>query len=155
MPSGLASNFVIEGRSSNFVDILFMACNSYYRCILVNAGLRVRRTLFNGVFSRTISVSRNKKGYKSSVVAEMGNRGHNRHGLKRGGLLCPFRERAGSLSNTMWPGPKSTSLPSDIFIHPAFWPQCTWDEKTGGSAPLRVGKAATPSNATSPGQVAS
>ena len=28
---------------------------------------------------------------KSSAVAEMGDRGHNRHGPKRGGLLCPFR----------------------------------------------------------------
>jgi len=28
---------------------------------------------------------------KSSAVAEMGDRGHNRHGLKRGGLLYPFR----------------------------------------------------------------
>jgi len=28
---------------------------------------------------------------KSSAVAEMGYRGHNRHGPKRGGLLCPFR----------------------------------------------------------------
>jgi len=27
---------------------------------------------------------------KSSAVAEMGDRGHNRHGPKRGGLLCPF-----------------------------------------------------------------
>ena len=28
--------------------------------------------------------------YKSSAVAEIGDRGHNRHGPKRG-LLCPFR----------------------------------------------------------------
>jgi len=28
---------------------------------------------------------------KSSAVAEMGDRGHNRHGPQRGGLLCPFR----------------------------------------------------------------
>ena len=27
---------------------------------------------------------------KSSAVAEMGDRGHNRHGPKRWGLLCPF-----------------------------------------------------------------
>jgi len=27
---------------------------------------------------------------KSSAVAEMGDRGHYRHGPKRGGLLCPF-----------------------------------------------------------------
>jgi len=29
--------------------------------------------------------------YKSSLEAEMGDRGHNRHGPKRGGLLRPFR----------------------------------------------------------------
>jgi len=29
--------------------------------------------------------------YKSSAVAQMGDRGHNRHGPKRGGRLCPFR----------------------------------------------------------------
>jgi len=28
---------------------------------------------------------------KSSAVAEMGDLGHNRHGWKRGELLCPFR----------------------------------------------------------------
>jgi len=38
---------------------------------------------------------------KSSAVAEMNDRGHNRHGPKRGGLLCPFRGGAGSPSNTM------------------------------------------------------
>jgi len=30
---------------------------------------------------------------KSSAVAEMGERGHNRHGLKRGGYSAPFAER--------------------------------------------------------------
>jgi len=32
---------------------------------------------------------------KSSAVAEMGDRGHNRHGPKRG-VLCPFRGPLGS-----------------------------------------------------------
>ena len=34
---------------------------------------------------------------KSSAIAEMGDRGHNAHGPKRGrwGLLCPFREELG------------------------------------------------------------
>jgi len=32
---------------------------------------------------------------------------------------------AGSQSNTMWPGPRPTSLPSDIVIHPTVWPQYT------------------------------
>ena len=33
--------------------------------------------------------------YKSSPVAEMGDRGHNRHGPKDGALLCPFRAELG------------------------------------------------------------
>ena len=42
---------------------------------------------------------------KSSVVAEISDRGHNRHRPKRGGwLLCPFRGEDGSPSNTMWLG---------------------------------------------------
>ena len=66
---------------------------------------------------------------KSSAVSEM-DRGHNRHGPKRGGgLLWPFRR--GARSNTMWPGLMSTSVPSGIFIHPAIWPQYTWTENWG------------------------
>ena len=34
---------------------------------------------------------------KTSAVAEMGDRGHNRHGPKRGGLLCSFRRGEGEL----------------------------------------------------------
>jgi len=33
---------------------------------------------------------------KSSAVAEMGDRGHNRHGPKGGGMLCPFRGALGT-----------------------------------------------------------
>ena len=40
--------------------------------------------------------------------------------------LCPFRGGgAGCPSNTMWPGPRPTSTPSFILIHPAVWPQYT------------------------------
>ena len=47
-------------------------------------------------------------GDKSSAVAEMGDRGHNRHGPKRGGAV-PLSRSAGNPSNTMWPAPRSTS----------------------------------------------
>jgi len=65
------------------------------------------------------------KIYKTSAVAEMGDRGHNRHGPKRWGRedAVPLLRRAGTLSNTMWPGPRSTPVPSGVFIHPAVWPQ--------------------------------
>ena len=52
--------------------------------------------------------------------------GHDRHGPKTGGLLCPFLVGgAGSPSNTMWPGLRPTSAPSFILIHPTVWPQYT------------------------------
>jgi len=54
--------------------------------------------------------------------------GHNRHGPKRGGgAAAPFHGGAGSPSNTMWPA----SIPSDILIHPAVWPQHTWAVNRG------------------------
>jgi len=47
---------------------------------------------------------------KSSAVAEMG-------------VCAPFAGGGGSPSNTMWPGPRSTSVLSGVLIHPAIWPQ--------------------------------
>jgi len=40
------------------------------------------------------------------------------------GLLCPFKGGggAGSLSNTMSPGRRPTSVPSGILIYPTVWP---------------------------------
>ena len=61
----------------------------------------------------------------------MGDRGHNRHGPKRGGAAVPFSHAgrgAGSPSDTMWIGTRSTSVPSALFIHPAIWPQYAWAE---------------------------
>jgi len=43
-----------------------------------------------------------------------------------GGLCALFFGGAGSPSNTMSPGPRSTSAPSGILIHPAVWPEQTW-----------------------------
>jgi len=55
---------------------------------------------------------------KSSAVAEMGDRGHNRHGPKRGGVLCPFRGALGT--RLIQCGLRGGLLPySDVFIHPA------------------------------------
>jgi len=66
--------------------------------------------------------------------------GHNRHGPKVGGL-CPFGGGVdGSPSNTMWPWPRPTSLPSGILIYPAILPQQAWAENCGGCAPLGEGE---------------
>ena len=72
------------------------------------------------------------KANKSSAVAEMGHRGHNRHGPKTGGGSVPFwGGRAGSPSNTMSLGSRSTCIPSGILIHPGVWPQRTWAKNCG------------------------
>jgi len=45
-------------------------------------------------------------------------------GQKQGAAVPLSREGgAGSQSNTMWPGLRSTSVPSGVFIHPAVCPQ--------------------------------
>ena len=48
-------------------------------------------------------------------------------------------------SNTMWPEPRSTSVPSGVFIHPVVWPQRTLDENWG-LCPFRGGEAGSRSN---------
>ena len=75
---------------------------------------------------------------------------HNRHGPKSGGGCCAPLGRAGSPSNTMWPGLRPTSMPSGILIHSAVWPQQTWTKKCGGCCALLEG-AGSPCNTMSPG----
>jgi len=61
---------------------------------------------------------------KSSAVAEMGDcLATTGMGRKMGGAAVGGWVPTGSPSNTMWPGPKPTSLPSGILIHPTVWPQ--------------------------------
>jgi len=64
------------------------------------------------------------RNYKSSAVAEMGDRARARWAEKWGGCCAPFRggPEAGSPSNTMWPGPRPTPIPSGILIYPTVWP---------------------------------
>ena len=50
----------------------------------------------------------------SAAVAEMGDRGHNRHRPKRWGAAMRLSRRA-------WT--PSTSVPNCVFIYPAVWPQ--------------------------------
>ena len=57
-------------------------------------------------------------------------------GRKEGAAVPLSQGAAGSPSNTMWPGPGSTAVPSGFFIHPAaLWPQYTWAEN-GGLCPF-------------------
>jgi len=60
---------------------------------------------------------------------------------KLGRGLRPFRGGgAGSPSNTKSLGPRPSSIPSDILIHAAIWPQQIWAENLGGCAPLADGE---------------
>jgi len=87
----------------------------------------------------------------------MDDHGHNRQYIRHGwkeGVAVPLSrgEGAASPSNTMWPGPRSTSVPSGIFIHPAVWPQQTWAENwLEGAVPFFLGGAGSASNRKSPG----
>jgi len=62
------------------------------------------------------------------------------------GAVPPFGA-AGSPSNTMWPGPRLTSVPSAIMIHPAVWPRCM-GRKVEAAVPPPLGAAGSPSNTT-------
>jgi len=79
----------------------------------------------------------------------MGDRGHNRHAPKRGGgAVVSLSWRAGTPSNTMWPAPRSTSVPSGILIHPAVWLKIGERE----SAPFLGRGAGSPRNTMSSGR---
>ena len=63
--------------------------------------------------------------------------GHNRHGPKIGGMLCPFLGGAGSPCNTMWLGPRPTPVASGILIHMQPFGHNTWpNSRQGRIAPV-------------------
>ena len=96
--------------------------------------------------SRSLTIGKHRTlSNKSSAVAEMGDRGHNRHGPKRGGCCAPFAG-AGTPSSTMWPGPsllpyQAASSSIQPFCHNRHKPKIGWD----GCA-LFVGVAGSTSN---------
>ena len=58
--------------------------------------------------------------------------GHNTHGPKIGGFApASLFGVGGSPSNTKSPGPRPTSTPSGILVHPAVWVQRTWVDNWG------------------------
>jgi len=64
--------------------------------------------------------------YECSAVAEMGGRlATIDMGRKLGAAPRFFGGGARFPSNTMWPGPRPTCVPSFIVIHPTVWPQYT------------------------------
>jgi len=69
---------------------------------------------------------------KCSAVAEMGDPFATIDmGRKFGGAVPPlFGGVSWVPSSTMWPGPRPTSIPSGILVHPAIWPQQIWIHPT-------------------------
>ena len=68
----------------------------------------------------------------SSAVAEMGDRGHRGHGPKRGAAV-PLSLGAGTPSNTMWPEPRSTSVPRTRLQPSSHLATIGMGQKLGGS----------------------
>jgi len=71
--------------------------------------------------------------------------GHNRNGPK-----IAEGKGTGSPSNTKSPGPRPTSIPSDILIHAPFG-RNRYGPKIGGLCPFRGGGAGSPLNTIWPG----
>ena len=82
----------------------------------------------------------------------MGDRGHIRHGPKRGGLLCPFRWEPGPrlIQCATLSKPRTISVPSDVTLHTSSCLTTLDMNRKLGAVPL-LGGAATPCNTTSPG----
>jgi len=66
------------------------------------------------------------------------------------GLLCPFREISCAPCYTIWPGPRSISIPSGILIHPAVLATTDMGRKVGAAVPF-LREAGTPCNTMWPG----
>jgi len=65
-------------------------------------------------------------GNNSSAEAQMGDcLAKIDMGRKRGGAVT-LSGRGWAPSNTIWPGSRSTTVPSGMLIHPSVWPQQTW-----------------------------
>jgi len=60
---------------------------------------------------------------KSSAVAELGDRLATTDMDRKVGAVVPLSAGDGFPSNTIWPGPRPTSIPSGILINPTVWPQ--------------------------------
>jgi len=75
---------------------------------------------------------------KSSTVAEMGDRLATIDIGRKKGAAVPLFGGSCTPSNTMWPGSRSTSVPSGILIHSAVWSQ--HGPKIEGAVPLWGGE---------------
>jgi len=90
---GTPANFnrfrVLAALLHGTLNIFLRHCVVYFQtgnvyCAFVDASTAFHKVLHKGLFLKLLNNN-------SSAIAEMGDLCHNRHGPKRGGLLCPFR----------------------------------------------------------------
>jgi len=86
---------------------------------------RATQALKNYTVSQKSSQRRLGRGLPPYQVASWSTQpfGHNRYGPKIGGC-APLGEGDGSPSNTMWPGPRPTRIPSFILIRTNLLKNC-------------------------------
>jgi len=98
--------------------------------------------------SRGVRVTNNK----NSAVAEMGDRGHNRHGPKRERVAVPFRGKLGPRLISLQCGLGRGLPPYQVAsIHPSSRMAMIINMNRKLGAVCLLGGAATPSNTTAPG----
>jgi len=70
---------------------------------------------------------------------------------RKEGAAVPLSQAGWVPSNTKSPGPRPTSIPSGILIHPAIWPQQIWAENWG-LCPVEGGEGGFSSNSVARGE---
>jgi len=105
--------YTVYGRCGQYGRCI---CSYTGRCVVYTDPQIVRSTGHNATTTVTGHFGPKTHRYQDTsaprhfgtsewTIAEMGDRGHNRHGPKRGGGAVPLSRSAGNPSNTMWPAP--------------------------------------------------
>jgi len=125
----------LDGLGHHVLSGTLTATNSGNLCPqsydLLHHHMRILRGYFSDIDKFCASLQENK----CSAVAEMGDRlATTDMDRKLGwGGCAPFK-RSWIPCNTMWPGPRPTSISSGVLIYLAVWPQQTVAENWGGGS---------------------
>ena len=72
-------------------SLIFVSRRNTICAVIVKLTWFIRHAGSTTIQSKNDVMRNTQRFNKSSATAEVGDRGHNRHGPNRGGLLCPFR----------------------------------------------------------------
>jgi len=121
----ITSLTVVQG-TGEFVTTVTRVSDARTRCTAAELNVRVytaSSVVHLQAGKREMIASVSSMSYKSSAVAEMGDRARAKRAEKLGAAV---HLSAGELSsNTVWPGPRPTYISSGILIHPTVWPRYT------------------------------